>query len=177
VQLTWQIEVEPRVADDPVQLSYETPIKFAQIEYKNAVLHHPEANILRPIVRIALPSMAIQRRDRPERDDHIITLVISLFRNLVEISGRSTAAAGMDKDKDEYSRSEAILAFERSDIFPLLSALAAGAIDEYEKVDCLVLEILYHLVKGVNVEGTLATTAVLRSVHLSAYQSLTYRNR
>jgi replication fork protection complex subunit Tof1/Swi1 len=168
--------VDPRVADDPVQLSYETPIKFAQIEYKNAILHHPEANILRPVVRIALPSMAIQRRDRPERDDHIITLAISLFRNLAEISGRSTTAAGMDKDKNEYPRSDAILAFERSDIFPLLSALAAGAIDEYEKVDCLVVEILYHLVKGVNVEDTLATTAELRSVYASPCQHLTHRN-
>jgi replication fork protection complex subunit Tof1/Swi1 len=158
------VELDPRVADDPVQLAYETPIKFAQIGYKNAVLHHSEFNILRPIVRIALPSMAIPRRDRPERDDHIIILVISLFRNLAEISARNTQAAGMDSDKNEHSRSETILAFESSDILPLLSALAAGALDEYEKVDCLVLEILYHLVKGVRVEEVLASTAELRSV-------------
>jgi len=165
VQLTWQVELDPRAAEDPVQLSYETPIKFAQIGYKNAILHHPlEFNILQPIVRIALPSMAIPRRDRPERDDHIITLVISLFRNLAEISARNAAAAGMDTERNEYSRSEAILAFDRSDIFPLLSALAAGATDEYEKVDCLVLEILYHLFRGIRVEDVLSTAGEIRSV-------------
>ena len=165
--MTWQVELDPRVAEDPLQLAYETPIKYAQIEYKNAILHHPEFNnssILHPIVRVALPSIAIPRRDRPERDDHIIVLAMSLFRNLAEISSRNARATGMDKEKDEYSRSEAILAFESSDVFALLSALASGAADEYEKVDCILLEILYHLLKGVRVEDVLASPAESRSV-------------
>jgi replication fork protection complex subunit Tof1/Swi1 len=108
--------------------------------------------------------MAIPRRERPERDEHIIALVISLLRNLVEISGRSTEASGMDNFKNEYSRSETILAFQRSDIFGLLSALAAGSADEYERVDCLLLEILYHLVKGVNGDELFSTALEARSV-------------
>ena len=163
VQLTWQIELDPHKSDK-IQCQYETPIKSAQISYKNAILHHPEHNILRPIIRVALPSMAIPRRDRPERDDHIIILVISLLRNLVEISARNAQATGMDQDKNEMSRSETILSFERSDVFNLLAALAAGTADEYEKIDCLLLEILYHLLKGVAVEDVLATAAEVRSV-------------
>jgi len=118
--------------------------------------------------------MAISRRDRPERDDHIITLVISLLRNFVEISARTTEAAGMDRQKNEHSRSETILAFEKSDIFNLLSALAAGTTDEYEKVDCLLLEILYHLVKGVNVNDLFATAAEARSVRSSTGDCLKF---
>jgi replication fork protection complex subunit Tof1/Swi1 len=163
VQLTWQIEPDPHSTDE-IQCNYEIPLKSAQIGYKNAILHHPEHNILRPLIRVALPSMAIPRRDRPERDDHIISLVISLLRNLVEISARNAQAAGVDHEKNEYSRSETIQSFERSDVFSLIAALAAGATDEYEKVDCLLLEILYHLLKGVNVEDALSTAIEARSV-------------
>jgi len=164
VQLTWQIEVDPSRAEDPVQISYEAPLKAAQIGYKNAILHHPEHNVLRPIIRIALPSMAIPRRDRPERDDHIISLAICLLRNLVEISARSAQAAGMDRDKNESSRSETIMSFERSDVFNLLAALAAGTTDEFEKIDCLLLEVLYHLLKGVNPEDVFISAVESRSV-------------
>lgn len=152
-----------------MQYNYEAALKFAQIGYKNAILHHPDHNILRPIIRIALPSMAIPRRDRPERDDHIISLVICFLRNVVEISARSTVSAGMDQQKNENSRSEAILAFERSDVFNLIAALAAGTTEEYEKIDCLLLEILYHLVKGVRVEDLFATAAEIRSVYTDYY--------
>ena len=163
VQLTWQIEPDPYLTDR-IQSTYETPLKFAQIGYKNAIFHHPEHNILRPIIRVALPSMAIPRRNRPDRDDHIITLVTSLLRNLVEISGRNVQAAGVDQQKNEYSQSETILSFERSDLFNVIAALAAGAMDEYEKIDCLTLEILYHLLKGVNVEDVLTITSGVRYV-------------
>ena len=163
VQLTWQIELDPH-RTDPVQYNYEAALKFAQIGYKTAILHHPEHNILRPIIRIALPSLAIPRRDRPERDDHIISLVICFLRNAVEISARSAVSAGMDQQKNENSRSETILAFERSDVFNLIAALAAGTTEEYEKIDCLLLETLYHLVKGVRVEDLFATAAEIRSV-------------
>jgi replication fork protection complex subunit Tof1/Swi1 len=70
----------------------------------------------------------------------------------------------MDRQKNENSRSETILAFERSDVFNLLAALAAGTTDEYEKIDCLLLEVLYHLLKGVNVEDLFSTPAEVRSV-------------
>lgn len=164
VQLTWQIEIDPSRADDTVQISYEAPLKAAQIGYKNAILHHPEQNILRPIIRIALPSMAIPRRDRPERDDHIISLALSLLRNLVEISARSAQAAGIDRDKNEFSRSETIMSFEKSDVFNLITALSAGTTDEFEKIDCLLLEVLYHLLKGVNPEDIYVTSVESRSV-------------
>ena len=108
--------------------------------------------------------MAIPRRDRPERDDHIVSLAICLLRNLVEISGRSTQAAGIDRDKNEFSRSETIMSFEKSDVFNLLAALGAGSTDEFEKIDCLLLEVLYHLLKGVNVEDVFLNAVEARSV-------------
>jgi replication fork protection complex subunit TIMELESS/Tof1/Swi1 len=159
------VELDPNKADD-LQYAYETPLKFAHISYKNAILHNPRHNILRPVVRIALPSVAIPRRERPEKDDNIITLLISLLRNLVEISARSTESSGMDCLKNENSRSEAILAFERSDVFPLLTALSAGAAEDYEKFDCILLEVLYHLVKGVDPQDLFATASPEKSVLL-----------
>jgi replication fork protection complex subunit Tof1/Swi1 len=164
VQLTWQIELAPPYQEDTIQCSYEASLKAAHLAYKNAILHHSEHNILRPIIRIALPSMAIPRRDRPERDEHIISLLISLLRNLLEISGRNSQG-DMDYNT-QYSRSEAILSFEKSDVFSLLAALAAGATDEYEKVDCLLLEVLYHLLKGVGADHVLATAIEVRTVIL-----------
>jgi replication fork protection complex subunit Tof1/Swi1 len=168
VQLTWQIELDPLRTSDPVQYTYETPLKFAQIGYKNAILHHSEHNILRPVIRVALPSLAIPRRERPERDDHIINLMMCFLRNLAEISARTTESSGMDRQKNENSRSETILSFERSDVFNLLAALGAGTADDYEKIDCLILEVLYHLLKGVNVEDLFSTPAEVRSVCASS---------
>jgi replication fork protection complex subunit Tof1/Swi1 len=148
VQLTWPVEKDPE--RERSQISYEAALKYAQIINKNSILFHPQYDILRPIIRIALPSMAIPRKERPDRDDHIISLVISLLRNLAEISARGLMAAGVEQDTVEHSREDTILSFEKSDVLALLSALASGATDEYEKVDCLILEILYHLLKGVS---------------------------
>src|SRR5579862_7842983 len=46
VQLTWHIEIDPYRADH-AQHAYEPPLKFAQIGYKNAILHHPKYDVLR----------------------------------------------------------------------------------------------------------------------------------
>ena len=173
VQLTWKIEHDPNQADQ-TQVQYEAPCEAAQIQYKNAILHNSKHNILRPIIRIALPSMAIPRRDRPERDDNIIILAISLLRNLVEISGKAAAATGADRERDVHSRSQMILSFEKSDVFNLLAALAAGTTDEFEKADCVLIELLYHLLKGVNAEDVISTpdqqTSVLYSTMLANVQ-------
>ena len=169
MQLTWQIEPEPHSTMDDVQYNYEAPLKSAQIAYKNAILHHCEYDILKPIIRIALPSIATPRAIRPERDEHIISLVISLLRNLAEISARNAQSSGMDREKNEDSRSEAILSFEKSDVFNVITALAAGSPDEFENIDCLLLEILYHLLKGVSVDDIFATDCETRSVSPGFY--------
>ena len=103
--------------------------------------------------------MAIPKRARPERDDNIILLVVALLRNLAEISSRVTESAGMDRLKNEHSRSETILAFEKNDVFTLLIALGAGTKDEYESTDCLLLEVLYHLFKGIRIDDLFVTTS------------------
>ena len=175
VQLTWRVEASPHESDH-VQYQCEAALKSTQISYKNAVLHHPEYDILRPIIRIALPSMAIPKHDRPERDEHIIVLTMSMLRNLVEIGARNFEATGIDREKNEHSRSETVSSLEKSDVFNLIVALAAGTTDEYEKIDCLLLEIIYHLLKGVNVNDILAGTAEIRAVR-SITSTLTFRNR
>lgn len=147
VPLTWppELEDEKTTVNHHRHLPY---LQLAQVGYKRSVLHYEHAKILRTAVRIGLPSMAQPRRERTKRDEGIIKLVLYLFRNMAMITQPQMLPS--QGDENEISRSSTITAFADQDVFSLLLTIGSGANDEFQDQDVILLEILFHMLKGVD---------------------------
>ncbi|KAJ5708085.1 hypothetical protein N7488_007886 [Penicillium malachiteum] len=148
VPLTWPVEFHSQMT---VNHHRHTPyIQQAQVQYKRGALKHGNSDLLRAIIRIALPSMAMPRSERESRDEGILKLMLYFMRNIAIISPNARLAA--DGEEEETSRSATIDAFQAQDAFALILTMCSNVGDDFNLQDVVLLEILFHLVKGVNVE-------------------------
>ncbi|KAL1999041.1 hypothetical protein VTN02DRAFT_5156 [Thermoascus thermophilus] len=148
VPLTWPVEPHSQMT---VNHHRHTPyLQQAQVLYKRGILSQCNAKLLRAIIRIGLPSMAVPRSERTARDEGILKLMLYLFRNIAMISANARLAA--EGDDEETSRSATINAFQEQDVFALLLTMCSNMGEDFNFQDVIILEILFHLVKGVDVE-------------------------
>ncbi|KAJ5895404.1 hypothetical protein N7495_007095 [Penicillium taxi] len=148
VPLTWPVEFHSQMT---VNHHRHTPyIQQAQVQYKRGILKYGGSNLLRTTIRIALPSMAIPRSEREARDDGILKLMLYFIRNVVMITSNTRLAA--EGDDEETSRSTTINAFKEQDAFALLLTMCSNVGEDFNLQDVVLLETLFHIVKGVNVE-------------------------
>lgn len=125
-------------------------LQLAQTSYKSAILEHDSKRILRTAVRIGLPSMALAKGDRGSRDEGIIKLILFFFRNVATISpGRDLPMEGKES---KVSRSATIDAFHEQDVLALLLTISSNVGEDFNTQDMVILEVLFHLLKGVDVE-------------------------
>ncbi|EON65369.1 hypothetical protein W97_04607 [Coniosporium apollinis CBS 100218] len=147
--LTWPVEVE----ETQMRVHHHRHLPYlhlAQAGYKRDILHHDRANVLERAVRLALPAMAVPRKEREPRDDGVIRIALYFIRNVAMISVPANAA--YDGDEAEISRSATISTFHAQNVFQLLLTVASSMGDEFVEQDVILLEILFHLLKGVDVE-------------------------
>lgn len=147
VPLTWPLALE----DEKATVNHHRHVPYlqlAQVGYKRAVLHFEFAKILRTVARIGLPAMALPGRDRNRRDEGIIKLVLYFFRNIAMITQPQLLPS--QGDENEISRSATIDVFHDQDIFNVLLTIGSGMGDEFQEQDVILLEILFHLLKGVD---------------------------
>ncbi|KAJ5806999.1 hypothetical protein N7474_010591 [Penicillium riverlandense] len=148
VPLTWPVEFHNQMT---VNHHRHTPyLQQVQVQYKRGLLKYGGSSLLRAVIRIALPSMAIARSERTSRDEGILKLMLYLLRNVAIISPNTRLAA--EGDEEETSRSSTINAFQDQDAFALLLTMCSNVGDDFNLQDVVLLEVLFHLVKGVNVE-------------------------
>lgn len=148
VPLTWPLE---NTGELTVNHHRHTPyIQQAYLRYKAGVLGYDRANILRTIVRIGLPSIATSKDDRTTRDEGIIKLMLYAFRNISVITPLPNLPnQGLD---NEISSSATIEAFRQQDIFALLLTMCSNMGEDFNLQDVIILEIIFNLIKGVDVE-------------------------
>ena len=148
VPLTWPLE---NGGEMTVNHHRHTPyIQQAQILYKAGILGHDTCSILRTVVRIGLPAIAMRRDERTTRDEGIIKLMLYFFRNIAAISPTpNLPTQGLD---NEVSRSATIEAFRQQDVFALLLTICSNMGEDFDSQDVIILEILFNLIKGVEVE-------------------------
>ncbi|CVL10114.1 related to TOF1-topoisomerase I interacting factor 1 [Fusarium proliferatum] len=125
-------------------------LELAQVGYKRAVINYDGARVLHTAVRVALPSMAIPIGDRTQRDHGIIKLVLFFLRNIAMIEPPPDVK--YEGDESQISRSATIDAFSYQDIFLVLLTLASNMGEDFRTEDTSVMEIIYHLVKQVDIE-------------------------
>ncbi|KAI4207594.1 MAG: hypothetical protein LQ348_000539 [Seirophora lacunosa] len=145
VPLTWPIEK----SDTQLTVNHHRHIPYiqlAQTSYKRAMLESQSKTILRTAVRIGLPSIAIPMSDRTARDEGIIKIILYLFRNLSIISTSGEGKEG------PTSRSATIEAFHHQDVLALILTICSNIGEDFNTQDVVILELLFHLLKGVNVE-------------------------
>ena len=148
VPLTWPSEKND--AQMTVNHHRHMPyLQLAQLEYKRAILQH-DASILRTAVRVGLPSMAMEVTERGSRDDGIIKLLLYFFRNVAILA--PPANLPIEGDANEVSRSATVEAFHHQEVLALLLTIASNIGDEFKTHDTVILEVLFHLLKGVSAE-------------------------
>lgn len=147
VPLTWPLALDTETAT--VNHHRHVPyLQLAQVGYKRAVLQFEYAKILRTAARTALPAMATPKRERTRRDEGIIKLVLYFFRNIAMITQPQHLPS--QGDENDISRSSTVEAFQDQDIFNVLLTVGSGMSDEFQEQDVVLLEILFHLLKGVD---------------------------
>ncbi|KAL9104750.1 MAG: hypothetical protein Q9163_000362 [Psora crenata] len=149
VPLTWPIEKD----DTHMTVNHHRHVPYlqlAQASYKRAILQHESGSILRTAVRTGLPSIALPMGERTSRDEGIIKLLLYFFRNVAMIAPLQKAP--LEDKEGEVSRSSTIDAFHRQDVFALLLTISSNVGEDFNNQDTVIIEILFHLVKGVDVE-------------------------
>lgn len=147
--LTWPIEKNKETMT--INHHRHVPVlELAQLKYKRDIINFDGAQLLHSAVRIALPSMALPVGDRTQRDTGIIKLVLYFLRNMA----MTTAPPGIkfDGDESQISRSATIDAFSYQDIFLTLLTLASNMGEDFKTEDVVVMEIIFHLIKRVDVK-------------------------
>lgn len=149
VPLTWPIERDRERMT--INHHRHIPIlQLAQLGYKRAIINFDGAAILHTAVRVALPSMAIPIGDRTPRDQGIIKLMLFFLRNIAMIT--PPPGVKYEGDESQISRSATIDAFSYQDIFLTLLTIASNMGDDFRTEDVTVMEILFHLVKRVDLK-------------------------
>ncbi|KAF5021159.1 hypothetical protein F66182_6805 [Fusarium sp. NRRL 66182] len=149
IPLTWPMEKD-RERMTVNHYRHVPVLELAQVGYKRAIINYDGARILHTAVRVALPSMAIPIGDRTQRDHGVIKLVLFFLRNMAMIEPPPDVK--YEGDESQISRSATIDAFSYQDIFLVLLTLASNMGDDFRTEDTSVMEIMYHLVKQVDVE-------------------------
>ncbi|KAI5236327.1 timeless-domain-containing protein [Aureobasidium subglaciale] len=145
--LTWPIErkEETMTINTHRHLPY---IKLAQVEYKRAILHWESAHILRTAISVAIPAITQSRTERNPRDDSIIGVVLYFLRNIAIIA--QPVDVPSQGDDNDINRLDTIHAFHQQNVLQLLLTIASSVTDEYPMHDIVLLEILFHLLKGID---------------------------
>ncbi|KAI1003720.1 Topoisomerase 1-associated factor 1 [Podosphaera aphanis] len=148
VPLTWPLNKDPlQMTENHYQhIPY---LQIAQLAYKRSIINFERSLILESAVRCALPSIDTPSSERTSREAGIIKLVLYFIRNIAMIEPHTNSR--QDEDEIEISRSSTIDSFDRGGIFHLLLTISS-LIEDFKIQDVIILEILFHLIKGVDVE-------------------------
>ena len=169
VPLTWPIEKN----DMQMTVNHHRHVPYlqlAQTSYKRSILEHESGAILRTVVRIGLPSIALPMGERSPRDEGIIKLLLYFFRNVAMISPPPNVP--YEGKEGEISRSATIEAFHRQDVLALLLTISSNMGEDFNTQDTVIMEVLFHLLKGVDVEKLFMNKEQLRSINTDELKSL-----
>ncbi|KAH8652380.1 timeless protein [Xylariales sp. PMI_506] len=148
VPLTWPLE--RNLEEMTVNHHRHMPVlQLVQVDYKRSIINFDAAQILHTAVRVALPSLALSRSERTARDEGIIKLVLLFLRNIAMIVPPPNVK--YDGDESQVSRSALIDAFSYQDIFLTVLTLASNMGDDFNHEGVILMEIIFHLVKRVDV--------------------------
>jgi len=123
-------------------------LQLAQVGYKRALLHFEGKDILRTVVRVSLPAMAKPRSERSVTEKNVIFVVLNLIRHIAMITQPQHLPS--QGDENEITRSTTIDTLAKQGVFDFLLTVGSGSGDEFQDDIIPQLEILFHLLKGID---------------------------
>jgi replication fork protection complex subunit Tof1/Swi1 len=129
-------------------------LESAHLGYKRSIINFDGARILHTAIRAAIPSISVELKDRSTRDEGIIKLLLYFLRNISMIAPPPNSV--YDGDEAEISRSATIDAFDYQDVLQFILTVSSSMGEDFNTQDVIVMEILFHLVKGVDIERLFA---------------------
>lgn len=171
-QLTWPLPLEQdrTTVNHMRHISY---LSLAQVDYKRAVLQQDD--LLRNVIDIVSQTLITPRRDREPRDEGIIQMTLYFLRNLAAIAQPTDLP--ITGDDSDVSRSATIQAFYNQDITSLLLTFASGIGEDFVDQDVILLDTLFHLLKGVNPEDIFAGQAKINADRNRDFKKLISKER
>ncbi|KAF3200188.1 Topoisomerase 1-associated factor 1 [Orbilia oligospora] len=122
-------------------------LRRSQAYYKKNILTHQSGCILKACCVNALPPMTVALSERTPRDEGIIRLVLYLIRNLLQIEELELEN---DNVWNDISKSSTIESLDGQGIFDFLLSIISGVPELFQQQDVIVVEILFHLLLGVD---------------------------
>ena len=174
VPLTWPMEIE----DGAMKRNHHRHVPYlrlAQVEYKRAILHHDVTKILKTIIELTVPYMLMPKAERAAHDEGVIRLALFLFRNVSIIEQPKDLPS--DGNENEVSRSTTIEAFHSQGVLQMISAIASSIGEEYVVQDVLALELLFHILKGIDPEKLFMEEEQIVKSSVSGFKDLVQKEK
>ncbi|KAI9346962.1 timeless protein-domain-containing protein [Obelidium mucronatum] len=153
VPLTWAVSDEYKHSPNQVEVL---------LKYKEAFLNE---SVLQKIVQVLLKSLAIPWRDRREKDNAKIRLILTLFRNLLAIKDPEASVGASSEFHYRASLQEKLLlCFYNANVLQLILTFAASMEEkEFSDYNMIILEIVYLMFRDRSVASILESTQVLEA--------------
>ncbi|KAF9115466.1 Topoisomerase 1-associated factor 1 [Mortierella sp. AM989] len=125
-------------------------------KYKRAFL---KPGVLQTVFDVLLRPLEVEHRMRTTRDQAIIRLGLSLFRNLVAIPDAESSVSGtMDQFISSIMQEELLVRFQEENIMALLITLASSSSDaQLSEFNAMTLEIFYYIFTGIDPDDLIPT--------------------
>ncbi|GAA6001966.1 hypothetical protein JCM10207_003015 [Rhodosporidiobolus poonsookiae] len=169
--MTWPINVAEELRDAQLLgelkqgMDYTTLIA-AQRSYKAAIIHRKDG-VLKHMMVILANSLSKGRRDRTQKDENIISLVLHCFRNLAYLSDRTNMSESAAAIEESSLQSDLVTQFSQHGILDLLLAMSAQADStDYAPWNMVVLDILHLIFRCVRPEELMAPVGKIESNRL-----------
>ncbi|GAA5909890.1 hypothetical protein JCM6882_002043 [Rhodosporidiobolus microsporus] len=169
--MTWPINVAEELRDAKIlgelkpSMDYATLIA-AQRSYKAAIIHRKEG-VLKHMMVVLANSLSKSRRDRTQKDENVISLVLHCFRNLAFLEDRPSFSESAAAIEESSLQSDLITQFATHGVLDLLLAMAAQAdASDYAPWNMVVLDILHLLYRAVRPEELVVPVGKIESNRL-----------
>ncbi|CAK9441769.1 uncharacterized protein LODBEIA_P56370 [Lodderomyces beijingensis] len=189
VLLTWPVDYGKNLSENQ-KLLFGNVCKY-HLLYKYSILTYNDGQLLKAIIRLALPVIAKSRIDREPRDNQILRLVMFFVRNLLAIEPPTNSVSSKTRSTqvsssalpagvshDDISLGNMLRIFKKNKVLMLLLTISGSINTEFDKdlFGEICLECVYLIIKGLeckeilvpNPAPTVDTSATTPLVPLSS---------
>lgn len=145
VPLTWPLELNKTTSTNN-HYKHAPYLNAARVRYKKAIMNHPQKVVMRAILRVAIPVLRTDMRERTIRDEGILKLVVFFFRNILAIDPPESQLYDVNND---VSRVNTIIGMKDQDVLDFLNMIASGLGQSFVVQDTAILECFFYLLRGI----------------------------
>lgn len=148
VPLTWPITLD--VNSSPSYFFHAPSLRKSYTAYKRAILTHPKQRVFRAIIRLCLPALQADPKQRSVRDEGILKLAVYFIRNILQINLTDDPA-----ESEDIARSNEIAVLSKQSVLGFLAMIGSGIGEAFMFQSTALMECVYYLVYGLKIHQVL----------------------